>query len=182
MENEDEELFEHIYPNFFTATILKWLPLLKPDKYKQLIINSLDFLVTQKRAKVYAFVIMPNHIHLIWKILTPYRLSNVKRDFFKFLSNKIKKDLKEFHPDVLPRFESTQNDRKYHFWQRNPLPVFLYSREVLEQKLDYIHHNPVTGKWMLVNSLEQYKWSSFNFYEEETNDFIFLSHYMEEYE
>jgi hypothetical protein len=38
---------------------------------------------------------------------------------------------------------------------------------VLEQKLDYIHHNPVTGNWMLVDSLEQYKWSPFNFYDEE---------------
>jgi hypothetical protein len=42
------------YVQFFTATILEWKHLLKPDKYKQIILDSLKFLVEQKRAKVYA--------------------------------------------------------------------------------------------------------------------------------
>ncbi|MDR6563262.1 MULTISPECIES: hypothetical protein [unclassified Arcicella] len=53
----------HHYTQFFTATILSWKPLLKPDKYKQIIIDSLKFLVENHRVKVYGFVIMPNHIH-----------------------------------------------------------------------------------------------------------------------
>jgi len=51
-------------PQFFTATILEWKRLLKPDKYKEIIISSLQFLVENKRVKVNAFVVMDNHIHL----------------------------------------------------------------------------------------------------------------------
>ena len=52
------------YPQFFTATNLKCQPLLKPDKYKDIIISSMDFLVTDKRVIIYGFVIMHNHLHI----------------------------------------------------------------------------------------------------------------------
>ena len=51
----------HAY--FFTATIKEWKHLLKPDKYKEIIVDSLRFLVAEKRVRVCGFVIMPNHIH-----------------------------------------------------------------------------------------------------------------------
>lgn len=52
---------------FWTATIHNWLPLLTADNNKQVIINSLKTLSDKKLITVYAFVIMPNHIHLIWQ-------------------------------------------------------------------------------------------------------------------
>jgi putative transposase len=54
------------YPQFFTATILDWKSLLKEDKYKDINVSSLQFLVKNKRVKVFSFVIMPNHLHPIW--------------------------------------------------------------------------------------------------------------------
>ena len=59
-------LTEH--PQFFTATILKWQHLLKPDKYKDVVMQSLQFLVRDKRILLFGFVIMPNHIHVIWQM------------------------------------------------------------------------------------------------------------------
>ena len=53
---------------FFTATINSWKHLLQPDKYKQLVTESMKFLVEDKRVWIYGFVIMPNHIHLFWRI------------------------------------------------------------------------------------------------------------------
>ncbi len=47
--------------------------LLKPDKYKDIIISSLEFLVKEKRIKVYGFAIMSNHIHVIWQIQIFYK-------------------------------------------------------------------------------------------------------------
>lgn len=61
-------IFSELYPDYFTATILEWKHLLKPDKYKNLSISSLEFLVVQKRIKVYGFVIMSNQIHIIWQV------------------------------------------------------------------------------------------------------------------
>ena len=54
---------------FWTDTIKDWNQLLKQDKYKLLVISCLKELTDLKRIKVYAFVIMPNHIHLIWEML-----------------------------------------------------------------------------------------------------------------
>ena len=64
-------------PQFFTATILDRKPLLKEDKYKDIIVNSLKFLVETKRVKVFPFVIMPNHFHLIWQIQPGHELEEV---------------------------------------------------------------------------------------------------------
>ena len=52
------------YSQYFTATILEWKHLLKPDKYKDVIIDSLKFLVKEKWVEVNVFTLMSNHIHL----------------------------------------------------------------------------------------------------------------------
>ena len=163
------------HPHFFTATIYEWKKLLKPDKYKQLILDSLSFLVENKRVYVYAFVLMDNHIHLIWQFREGHTREQVQRDFLKFTAQQIKKDLKMHHPRVLPFFEVNLKDRKYQFWKRNPLSVDLYSAAVFEQKLVYIHQNPVKAGY--VEHAEDYYYSSAKFYEEGSTEFGFLSHY-----
>lgn len=99
------------YPQFFTATNLGWKKLLKPDKYKDIIISSLRFLVTDKRAKIFAFVIMENHIHLIWQMMPDNDPEAVQRDFLKYLARRIKRDLQKNYPDVLALFKVEVKDR-----------------------------------------------------------------------
>ena len=94
---------EH-YVQFFTATILEWKHLLKPDKYKQLILDSLKFLVEHGRVKVYGFVIMINHVHIVWHIQPEHKRENVQRDHLKYTAQQIKGDLEIHHPKVLPLF------------------------------------------------------------------------------
>ncbi len=59
--------FDH-HPQFFTATILEWNRLLMIDAMKDIIVNSLCYLVEEQRVTIFGFVIMPNHVHLIWQI------------------------------------------------------------------------------------------------------------------
>jgi REP-associated tyrosine transposase len=134
------------------------------DKYKKIIVASLAFLVKQRRVVIYGFVIMPNHIHLIWDIQSPYTCSQVQRDFLKFISQMIKFDMLENHPDELESFHVNSRDRIYQFWQRRPLSIELYTIAVLEQKLNYIHLNPLSGKWQLAQSAEEYFYSSAAYY------------------
>jgi REP element-mobilizing transposase RayT len=101
------------YPSFFTVTILEWKHLLKPDKYKNIIIDSLRFLVEDKRIKLFAFVIMSNHIHLIWQIRALLDPKAVQRDFLKFTAQKIKANLNKNHPAVLKYFRVDAKDREY---------------------------------------------------------------------
>src|SRR5438552_1277965 len=92
---------------FFTATILDWKPLLKPDKYKLIITDSLRFLVKNKRIWLLGFVVMPNHIHLLWRIQDGCEEKSVQRDFLKFTAQNIKFDLIKHHPAVLTHFQVT---------------------------------------------------------------------------
>lgn len=161
---------------FFTATILNWKNLLSPDNYKDILIGSLKHLVERKKLEIYGFVIMPNHIHIIWKILETNGKEMPHASFFKFVSHEIQKDLKTNHPTILELFRVDTETRTYQFWQRDALPIELYTPEVIYQKLDYIHNNPFKGKWGLAQSPELYHYSSFRFYETAFDDFGFLTH------
>jgi putative transposase len=88
---------------------------------------------------------------------------------------KIKKDLEQHHPEVLKLFASTQKDRTYHFWKRRPLSIELYSPAVFEQKIDYIHNNPVEAG--LCELFEQYPFSSAKFYFDNIDEWKILTHY-----
>jgi REP element-mobilizing transposase RayT len=175
-------LEEHLKVSFFTATTYQWKLLLKPIKYKRIIIDSLKFLVDKKRIRLYGFVIMPNHIHLLLKILPPWKISEIQRDCMKFAGQQIKFDLIENNPEELSHFKVSLKDRKYQFWQRNSFNKLLEDRAVVEEKLDYIHNNPVQKKWLLAKSPADYHFSSYKYYEFQDAEFDFLSHYMECFE
>jgi putative transposase len=167
------------YPYFYTATILEWKHLLKPNKYKDIIIDSLRFLCNQNKVHVYGFVIMPNHIHLIWQINNEYTLDKIQLSFMKYTAQLIKADLVINHPQVLEKFKVDAKDRKYQIWERNPLSIQLFSKEVFIQKLNYIHNNPYQEKWKITNQDELYYYSSELFYSNLPNNFEFLTHYNE---
>jgi putative transposase len=163
------------HPQFFTATILEWKHLLKLEKYKDIIIESFRFLCNNKRVEINAFVIMSNHIHMIWRILSGYLREDVQRDFLKFTAQQIKKDLLKHHPLVLPYFEVDAADRMHQIWERNSLSVDLFTESVFLQKFEYIHYNPV--KAGLCRLPEQYKYSSAKFYETGVDEFGFITHF-----
>ncbi|MFA6057438.1 MAG: transposase [Taibaiella sp.] len=160
---------------FFTATILEWKKLLKPEKYKNIIINSLRFLVKELRVTIHGFVIMDNHIHIIWCIHHPFTREQVQRDFLKFTAQAIKFDLITSHPQVLPHFSVEAKDRKFQFWERNPLSMDLWNEAIVIQKLTYVHENPV--KAGIVANPSNYKYSSAMFYETGIDTFGFLTAY-----
>ena len=116
--------------SFYTATILEWKKLLKPDKYKQILIKSLEFLVSEKRVKIYGFVIMENHIHLLWQGTQLYSLKYTQLSFMKYTAQQIKFDLEKYHPEVLTYFTVEAKDRKHQFWERNALSVDIMSETV----------------------------------------------------
>ena len=150
---------------------------MKEDKYKEVIINSMAFMVREKRVKIYGFVIMPNHLHFIWQILTGYTLDAVQRNFLKFTAQQIKFDLLKTNTSLLKKFKVNAKDREYQFWERRPLSVDLYSPKVFNQKLQYIHNNPIQEKWQLCKYPEEYWYSSARFYNSGKDDWGFLSHY-----
>ena len=162
---------------FTTATIKGWKHLLKPDKYKQIITDSFEFLVKEKSVSVYGFVIMPNHFHWIWQMQGTTTLSHVQLRLMKFVAQHIKFDLIAHHPAVLEHFKVRRNDRQYQFFKEKPLSIALYRDEIVWQKLEYIHWNPVQPTWRLVRSPEEYLYSSAAFYTGQADSWPFLTHF-----
>jgi putative transposase len=114
------------HPEFLTATILKWKHLLTPDTYKKIITDSLEWLVRNNRCKVNGFVIMPKHIHLLWKISDDFEREQVQGALFYFSAHEFKKKLKD-NPLLLGEYRVTDTDRTYQFWGRNPLAKECFS-------------------------------------------------------
>jgi putative transposase len=161
------------WPQFYTATISHWQNLLMDAKYKNVIINCLSFLVKQEKVKINGFVVMSNHVHIIWQELGVYTIREVQLSFKKHTSKEFLRLLRE--DNKLHQYEVNAFDRKHHFWKRNCLGIELFSRMVFYQKLNYIHENPV--KAGLCRYAEEYKFSSAQFYKTQRNGFDFLEHY-----
>ncbi len=172
-------LLNEVY--FWTITIVGWKHLLKQDKCKEIILESLYNLVSRKLIKVYGFVLMPNHLHLIWEMLMMNQKEMPDSSFTKFTAHSFKKDLSINHPKVLEVFKSEKYDRQYQFWQRDPLAIKILDKDMLIQKLNYIHLNPLNERWNLVARPEESKWSSANYYETGLDEFNILTHFMDRY-
>ncbi len=84
---------------FFTATILQWQPLLKNDNNKNIIIDTLRFLVKENRITLFGFVIMPNHIHLVWNTKDGMEKNLTQGSLLRFTANSI---IKELNNAVMP--------------------------------------------------------------------------------
>lgn len=169
--------YPEYWPQFFTATILEWKPLLAQDRYKDKIIKSLQFLVKEKRIRLNAFVIMINHIHLIWQALPGQTPEKIQHSLLKYTAQEIKLDLQRYNAELLFQFKVIAKDRDYQFWERNSLSIELRSAKVFIQKLEYLHNNPV--KAGLCISPGDYYYSSARYYETGIDDFGMLRHWNE---
>ena len=155
-------IYEEHFPEFITITCYNWERLIEHPQEKEIIIQSLRFLVKKDRIKVYAFVLMDNHFHLIWRISKGQKREDVQRDFLRFTSQQILKNFRNMNAEIVQKIEVNLKDRKYQVWQRNSLSIELRSPDVFRQKINYIHENPVKAGLCIME--EDYKYSSARFY------------------
>ena len=104
------EKYPIYWPQFYTATIFEWKPLLKPAKYKDVIIESLRHLTINKKITLYAFVKINNRIHLIWQAVGDKTPVQLHRSFMKYRAQQTKFDLMPNHPVILYKFRVNAKD------------------------------------------------------------------------
>ena len=160
---------------YFTSTIYEWKPVLADDNHKGIIIGSLQFLVEKKRIELNAFVIMNNHIHLIWQPLGIFSPSQVQASFMKFTAQQLKRSMMKNEIELLASLKVNKYDREYQIWKREPLGIPLLNEAMFIQKLNYIHYNPVRAG--LCELPENYHYSSSRFYLDGNDSFNMLTHY-----
>jgi putative transposase len=148
---------------------------LADDTHKDIIINSLKFLVTEKRIILNAFVIMINHMHLIWQPTFAFTPSDIQASLMKQTAKQLKLALSKSDAVALEDFKVNKYDRNYQIWQRDSLSIELRTHAVFMQKLEYIHYNPV--KAGLCTNPEDYYYSSARFYATGVDSFGMLTHY-----
>jgi putative transposase len=168
--------FDH-HPQFITITCLNWLPVLKSDMHKQIIIEALKTRVDKQHVTIYAFVLMPNHMHLIWQLHDGIIKEDYQRDFLKFTARSLLNYMRMNDNHLAEQLKVSASDRTFQVWKRNSLSIDLFTGKVFLQKLNYIHNNPVQPKWRLSDLPENYKFSSATFYETGVDEFGIISHY-----
>lgn len=151
---------------FLTFTVADWVDVFTRLNYRNIIIESLAFCRKNKGLKLYAWCLMTNHIHLVCSVEPPFRMTDYIRDFKQFTAKKVLHDIQtlpESRKDwMLYRFEFAgkydNRIEKYRFWQDKSHPVELTTNEMINERINYIHQNPVrTG---LVARAEDYLYSS----------------------
>jgi REP element-mobilizing transposase RayT len=170
-------MFKNYHTEFLTATIFNWNHLLKDDIYKQIVVDSFQWLAKEKRCIINAFVIMPNHFHLIWKISDGSERKDVQGALFSFTAHQFKKELKKSNAELLEDHFVNKTDRNFQFWEREPMIKECWTENFFRQKLNYTHFNPCQPHWNLADLPENYKYSSAKFYETGIKDFEFLTHF-----
>ncbi len=159
---------------FWTATINHWQPLLWKDEYKNIIVDSLNYLTDKNKIEVYGFVIMPNHIHLIWRMKALNGKETAHGSFLKWTAHEFQKLIADDGDYDINTFRVNATNKKHEFWQRDSLAIRLFTRKVAFQKLNYIHNNPCTEYWKLALDPTGYFYSSARLYEFGERQFAFL--------
>lgn len=153
---------------FTTTTVVDWIDVFTRPIYKQIVLDSLIYCQKEKGLDIYAWVLMSNHLHMVVGVRNHEQtISDILRDFKKFTSKKIIACIEE-NPEesrkvwMLDRFWFVgNNDKKiknYKFWRDGNNIEQIQSYEFFQQKVNYIHNNPV--KQEIVERPEDYLYSS----------------------
>ena len=121
----------------------------------------------EKGMEIFAWCIMTNHVHLIFRSGGEQKPGLLLGDFKRFTSKAIVKAIIENPKESRKKFlieqfkkagNNSSNVNKYQFWRHDNKPIELWSNKVIDEKIDYIHNNPVEQG--LVFRPEDYLYSS----------------------
>ena len=137
---------------FVTITTVGWIDLFTRLSQRNILVESLKYCQKEKGLEIYAYCIMPSHIHLLCKAEDDLILANIMRDFKKFTSKKIIQTIIE-KPEsrrewLLDYFSKAcahlKRKQQYKVWQDGYHAEIAISNNFIKQKINYIHNNPVT--------------------------------------
>jgi REP element-mobilizing transposase RayT len=164
------KIFDQTGINYLTLTVEGWIDVFTRQRYRDIIIESLRYCQDKKGLRICGYVIMSNHIHLIAYTEDGHEMSNTLRDFKKFTASNILKSIqsepesrREWMMYMFKYFAKYEGNKTHQFWQSDNHPISLWSQEVIWQKLDYIHLNPVRAG-LVTNSFDYVYSSAADYY------------------
>ena len=152
-------------PHFVTLTVLHWIPVFTRPATVDIVLDSLRFLMAEG-LKVHAYVILENHLHLViqseqlGKDLARLKSYTAKQLIAYLNTHNVKTILEQlaFYK------KAHKDDRTYQFWQEGSHPEIILNDDMMRQKIDYIHQNPVKRGY--VDQASHWRYSSARNYED----------------
>jgi REP element-mobilizing transposase RayT len=153
--------------HFLTSTIINWIPIFTRPTTVNIILDSFRYLQQHHQLKLYGYVILENHMH--WVAQSEDLPKDIKR-FKSYTAKMIIQHLQEQRQKRLLKqlaFYKKQHkkDCQHQFWEEGSHPVEIQGTEMMQQRLDYIHLNPVKRGY--VDNASQWRYSSARNYEGE---------------
>jgi REP element-mobilizing transposase RayT len=145
---------------FVSFAVQNWVDVFTRNEYKNILVENLNYCIKNKGLEIFAWCVMTNHIHLIIRAKEGYKLQDILRDYKKFTSKAIIKEIQENPQEsrkewLIQQFKTTEGNR---FWRGDNKPIELWSNKVIDEKINYIHQNPVEEG--IVFRAEDYLYSS----------------------
>ena len=139
------KIYELTHPHFITCTVLHWIPLFTNQQSVQIIIDSLKHLQQSGTLKIYAYVILENHLHLVASS------EDIAKTIKKFKSFTAKELLTLLHKqgiqtilDQLAFYKKAhKQETTYQVWQEGIQPKLIQTEQMMREKISYIHYNLV---------------------------------------
>jgi REP element-mobilizing transposase RayT len=167
------KIHNHQQVHFITFAVVDWIDVFTRSLYKQMVVESLNYCRTNKGLQIHGWCLMTNHIHLVISAKKGFSLSDILRDFKKYTAKAIIKDIeinkKESRQSwMLWMFKKAgrenSNNQTYQFWRQDNRPIEITSNKFYNQKMEYIHYNPVKEGFCF--KPEDYPYSSALWYKE----------------
>ena len=151
--------------HFVTLQVVEWVDIFTRENYRNIILENLTYCRKNKGLEIYSWVIMSNHLHLLIKS-NKGELSDTLRDFKSYTSKKILDEIKSCNESrrdwMLNLFKTAafqhKRNSEYQFWTHENHSEYIFSNKFIEQKIEYIHDNPVRAG--IVAKPEEYRYSS----------------------
>ena len=145
---------------FVSFAVQGWVDIFTRNEYKNILVENLEYCQIHKGLEIFAWCIMTNHLHLVIRTKEEVLLQNILRDYKKFTSKAIIQAVTENFQEsrkewLLEQFKTPEGIR---FWRGDNKPIELWSNKVIDEKINYIHQNPVEEG--LVFKPEDYVYSS----------------------
>lgn len=136
---------------FITPTITGWIDLFTKQRYCDIVIDALRYCQKKKGLVIHAWCIMSSHLHLIVSANGEEKISDIINDFKTFTSKAIIQEIKNSEESrkkwMLRLFEEAGSKVKrishYKVWRDGNHPIELNTNRMLDQRLTYLHENPV---------------------------------------
>lgn len=150
---------------FISFATINWIDVFVREDYFSIIVESLNHCIENKGMTVYAYCIMPSHVHMIFrdkndepsKLLQQLKTHTSKK-IRKAIEDNPQESRKEWILWMMKRAGSKTKEGLFQLWQHHNQPIELWSNSVFSQKLDYIHNNPVASGF--VSNPGDWKYSS----------------------